>query len=316
MTNTTITLNDTDYTTLPLVLGGNTFGWTSDREASFAVLDAFVAAGGTLIDTADLYAVWADGTGGTSEKVLGEWFAARHNRAQVVLATKMGSLAPYDNQQHDSVVAALDASLQRLQTDYVDVFYSHYDDENVSIEDQATTYDSLVKSGKVRHIALSNYSPERMRQWFEYATANSLTVPVAIQPQYNLVHRKDFEESYLPIAREFGVATFPFFALASGFLTGKYRTADDLEGRARQGFAEGYATEDGFAVVNELVRIAQSRDVEPATVALAWQLAKGVTAPIASASTPEQLPALVAAGSLELTSAEVESLDNASQAFA
>lgn len=316
MTNTTITLNDTDYTTLPLVLGGNTFGWTSDREASFAVLDAFVAAGGTLIDTADLYAVWADGTGGTSEKVLGEWFAARHNRAQVVLATKMGGLAPYDNQQHDSVVAALDASLQRLQTDYVDVFYSHYDDENVSIEDQATTYDSLVKSGKVRHIALSNYSPERMRQWFEYATANSLTVPVAIQPQYNLVHRKDFEESYLPIAREFGVATFPFFALASGFLTGKYRTADDLEGRARQGFAEGYATEDGFAVVNELVRIAQSRDVEPATVALAWQLAKGVTAPIASASTPEQLPALVAAGSLELTSAEVESLDNASQAFA
>jgi aryl-alcohol dehydrogenase-like predicted oxidoreductase len=316
-TATTITLNGTEYTTLPLVLGGNTFGWTSDRERSFAVLDAFVEAGGSLVDTADLYAAWAgDRTGGDSEKILGEWFAARGNRDQVILATKMGGLAPYDNQRHDSVLAALDASLQRLQTDYVDVYYSHYDDETVSIEDQAATYDGLVTSGKVRHVALSNYSPERMRQWFEYATAHHLAVPAAIQPQYNLVHRQDFESSYLPIAREFGAATFPYFALASGFLTGKYRTAADLEGAARRGFAEGYATEDGFAVVDELVRVADARGVSPATVALAWQRAKGVTAPIASASTPEQLPALVALGSLELTEAEVRSLDAASQPFA
>lgn len=303
--------------TLPLVLGGNTFGWTSDQEASFAVLDAFLEAGGTHIDTADLYAVWiGDGTGGHSEKVLGEWFAARGNRDKVVLATKMGGLAPYDNQQHDSVVAALEASLKRLQTDYIDIFYSHYDDENVSIADQAATYDSLVKTGKVRHIALSNYSPERMREWFEYATANDLTVPAAIQPQYNLVHRKDFEESYLPLAREFGAATFPYFSLASGFLTGKYRSAEDLEGRNRQGFVEGYATAEGFAVVDTLVEVAAARGVEPATVALAWQLAKGVTAPIASASTPEQLPALVAASTLKLSAAEVESLDAASAPFA
>lgn len=314
---TTITLQDTEYTTLPLVLGGNTFGWTSDRETSFAVLDAFVEAGGTLIDTADLYAVWAgDHTGGDSEKVLGEWFAARGTRDTVVLATKMGGLAPYDNQQHDSVVAALEASLHRLQTDYIDVYYSHYDDENVSIEDHATTYDGLVASGKVRHIALSNYSPERMRQWFEYATANGLAVPVAIQPQYNLVHRREFEASYLPMAREFGAATFPYFALASGFLTGKYRSAADLEGRARQNMVEGFATEEGFAVVEELVRVAEERGVEPATVALAWQLAKGVTAPIASASTPDQLPALVAAGVLTLSDAELRALDAASQPFA
>ena len=314
---TTITFRDTEYTTIPLVLGGNTFGWTSDREVSFAVLDAFLAAGGTFIDTADLYAVWAgDGTGGDSEKVLGEWFATRGNREQVVLATKMGGLAPFDNQQHETVLAALEASLKRLQTDYVDVFYSHYDDENVSIEDQARTYDGLVTSGKVRHIALSNYSPERMRTWFEYATAEGLAVPVAIQPQYNLVHRKDFESAYLPIAREFGAATFPYFSLASGFLTGKYRAAADLEGAAREGMAGGYASDEGFAVVDELVRCAEARGVEPASVALAWQRAHGVTAPIASASRPEQLDALVAAGSLELTDAEVQALDAASQPFA
>ncbi|MGM7667354.1 aldo/keto reductase [Microbacterium sp. A93] len=314
---TTITLGDTAYQTIPLVLGGNTFGWTSDREASFAVLDAFLEAGGTFIDTADLYAVWAgDGTGGDSEKVLGEWIAARGNRHQVVLATKMGGLAPYDNQQHESVLAVLDASLQRLKTDYVDVFYSHYDDEDVSIEEQARTYDGLVASGRVRHIALSNYSPERMRTWFEYATAHGLAVPAAIQPQYNLAHRKDFEQSYLPIAREFGAATFPYFALASGFLTGKYRTAADLEGAARERMAGGYATEAGFALVDELVRVAEARGVEPASVALAWQLARGVTAPIASASRPDQLDALVAAGSLELTESEVRALDGASQPFA
>ncbi len=311
-----ITLGDTEYQTLPLVLGGNTFGWTSDREGSFAVLDAFLEAGGTFIDTADLYAVWLNGQGGHSEKVLGEWFTARGNREQVVLATKMGGLAPYDNQQHDSVVAALDASLERLQTDYVDLFYSHYDDEDVAIADQARTYDSLVTAGKVRHIALSNYSPERLREWFEYATENGLAVPAAIQPQYNLVHRHDFEASYQPIAREFGAATLPYFALASGFLTGKYRTTEDLQGAAREGMAGGYATEDGFAVVDELVRVAEARGVEPATVALAWQHAKGVTAPIASASRPEQLDALVAAGALELTEAEVRALDAASTPFA
>ncbi|MFP7364369.1 aldo/keto reductase [Corynebacterium callunae] len=308
---------DTVTPNLRLVLGGNTFGWTSDRETSFAVLDAFVAAGGTHIDTADLYASWVgDGTGGQSERILGEWFKERGNREQIVLATKMGGLAPYDNQQHDSVVAALEASLERLQTDYIDIFYSHYDDENVSIADQAVTYDSLVKSGKVRNIALSNYSPERIREWLEYATANNLTLPAAIQPQYNLVHRADFEQAYQPLAREFGVATFTYFALASGFLTGKYRSAADLEGQNRAGFVEGYATDEGFKVVDKLVEVATARDVAPATVALAWQLAKGVTAPIASASSPEQLPALVAAATLELDKDEVAALDEAAQTFA
>ncbi|AWB81377.1 alcohol dehydrogenase [Corynebacterium yudongzhengii] len=301
---------------LRLVLGGNTFGWTSDRETSFAVLDDFLAAGGTHIDTADMYAAWIDEKGGHSETVLGEWFQARGNRERVVLATKVGGLKPYDNQRRESVQAALEDALRRLQTDYVDILYSHYDDENVSIAEQAKTYDELVRSGKVRAIGLSNYSPERMREFFAYATEHGLTVPAVIQTQYNLVHRRDFEQTFQLLAEEYGAATFPYFALASGFLTGKYRTPEDLEGRDRAGFVEGYATPPGFGVVDKLVEIAEQRGVEPASVPLAWQLAKGASAPIASASKPEQLPALTAAAGLSLTDVEVATLDDASSVYA
>lgn len=315
---TTIRLPRTELDIFPLNLGGNTFGWTSDRDASFAVLDAFVEAGGNFIDTADSYAMWAEGSdGGDSERVLGEWFAARGNREQIVLATKVGGKPSRQGLSAENAVVALDESLERLQTTYVDVYYAHYDDENVSIEEQVRIAHGLVESGKARHIALSNFTPERMREWFETARRLELTLPVAIQPQYNLLHRADFEQSYAPIAREFDVAVFPYFALASGVLTGKYRTKADLEGRARQGFAEHLLTDDALVVVDALVEIAEARSVEPATVALAWLLAKDeVTAPIASASTVEQLPALVAAPALELTAAEVAALDKASAPFA
>lgn len=307
----------TDFTSVPLVLGGNTFGWTSGREESFAVLDAYVRAGGTLVDTADVYSVWAEGrTGGESETILGDWMAARGNRDDVVVATKVGMLPPFDKQDRDTVTRALDASLKRLRTDHVDLFYSHQDDENVAIEDQAATYDALVRSGKVRHIALSNHTPERMLRWFEHATAENLAVPVAIQPQYNLVFRKDYEQGYRPVAERFDAAVFPYFSLAAGFLTGKYRSLADLEGRARQGQAHGYVSEPGLKVVAEVVRVAEAHAAEPATVALAWLLAKGVTAPIASARTVEQLPALLAAPSLRLTEADLAALDAVSQPFA
>lgn len=307
----------TDLDVFPLNLGGNTFGWTSDRDTSFAVLDAFVAAGGTFIDTADLYSVWVEGhEGGESETVLGQWFAARGNRDQIVLATKVGGLPTRKGLAADTVIAAVDESLARLQTDYIDLFYFHYDDEDVSIADQVRTAHGLVESGRVRHLALSNHSPARMREFFEVATREGLTVPVAIQPQYNLLHRTDYEQGYAPIARDFDAAVLPYFALASGVLTGKYRSTADLEGRAREGFAADLVTDEALVVVDTLVEIAQKRSVEPATVALAWLLAKGVTAPIASASTPDQLPALMAAPSLELTSAEVEALDTASAPFA
>ena len=307
----------TDLDVFPLNLGGNTFGWTSDREASFAIMDAFVEAGGNFIDSADLYSVWAEGNeGGDSETVIGDWMAERGNRDKVIIATKVGGLPTRPGLSRENVEAALTDSLARLQTDYIDLYYAHYDDDSVAIVDQVRHAHELVQSGRVRHIALSNFSPERMREWFESAKREGLTLPVAIQPQYNLIHRKDFEQGFAQIAEEFDVAVFPYFSLASGVLTGKYRSKADLEGRARQGFAEELLTDDALTVVDTLVRVAEARGVVPATVALAWLLAMGVTAPIASASNVEQLPALMATSELTLTEAEVAELDAASQPFA
>lgn len=307
----------TELEIFPLNLGGNTFGWTSDEEQSFAVLDAFVEAGGNFVDTADVYSAWADGnSGGESETVLGKWMAARGNRDEIVVATKAGQHPDFKGQAHDTVVAALDASLERLQTDRVDLYYAHFDDESVAIGDQARTYDELVKSGKVRHIGISNYSPERMREWFDTADAEGLAKPVAIQPHYNLLHRADFEQHYAKIAEHHGAGVFSYFSLASGLLTGKYSSKEDLAGAAREQMAGDYATEAAFDVVAELKDIALAHDVEPTTVALAWLLAKGVTAPIASARTVEQLPALMAAPGLNLINAEIRRLDEASESFA
>ena len=307
----------TDLEVLPLNLGGNTFGWTSDRETSFAVLDAFVAAGGSFIDTADAYAAWAEGSeGGDSETVLGEWFEARGNREEIVLATKVGAKPSRTGLSAANVEAALDESLERLRTDRIDLYYAHYDDEAVSIEEQVRIADGLVRSGRGRRLGLSNYSPERMREWFEVATREGLTVPVAIQPHYNLLARAGYEKDYAPIAREFDAAVMSYFSLASGLLTGKYRTKEDLEGRARKGMVEDNLTEDALAVVDVLTEVAATHDAEPASVAIAWLLAKGTTAPIASASTPEQLPALLAGTALELSAQDVAALDEASAPFA
>ena len=304
------TLPRTSLDVFPVNLGTNTFGWTSDREASFAVLDAFAEAGGNFIDTADLYSVWVEGNdGGVSEEIIGEWMAARGNRDDIVVATKVGGLPTRPGLSRDNVIVALEDSLRRLQTDHVDLYYFHYDDEDVAIADQVRTAHELVVSGKVRHVALSNHSPERMREFFATATREGLTVPVAIQPQYSLLHRADVENGYGAIAREFDAALLPYFSLASGLLTGKYTSAADIETVARKDMLSGYLGEATFDVVGTLVEIAEARGVEPTTVALAWLLAKGVTAPIASASRPDQLPAIMAAPALELSADEVSRLD-------
>ncbi|GAB3593549.1 L-glyceraldehyde 3-phosphate reductase [Corynebacterium faecale] len=305
-------IKGTDFDIFPLNLGGNTFGWTTDQEQSFAVLDAFRDAGGNFVDTADMYSAWADGNeGGDSEKVLGAYLKARGGADDLIIATKSGALEPHTGRSRDATFAAVDASRARLGVETIDIFYYHHDDETISIEDQIATAEELIAAGKIKHLALSNYSPERLREFFE-KSADSTARPVAVQPQYNLLTRHDYETGIRPIVEEFGPAVFPYFALASGLLTGKYSSKEDLEGRARAGFAEGQATDEAFALITELRAVADELDSAPATVALAWLLAKGVTAPIASATSPDQLPELMAAPTLKLDDAHLTRLDAAS----
>jgi aryl-alcohol dehydrogenase-like predicted oxidoreductase len=315
-----ITVPGTDLEITPVNLGGNTFGWTSDVRESFDVLDAFLDAGGNFIDTADMYSQWGEGhSGGESETVLGQWFAERGNRDRVVLATKVGAIQDAPGLAHDTVVANLDRSLERLQTDRVDLYYYHYDDLSVDIADQVRTAAELVDSGKVRYIGLSNYSTDRMREFFETARELELdhAIPLAVQPQYSLLARAGYEDGYLQVAEEYGVGVFSYFSLASGLLTGKYRSREDLSGAAREGQTAGYFEDgrDPFVVVEAVQQVADAHGVEPASVALAWLLAKGVTAPIASARTAGQVAPLIAATTLQLSDEEIAALDAASDGF-
>lgn len=304
-----------DLPIFPVNLGGNAFGWTADEDASFAVLDRFVELGGTLVDTADSYAAWLDQVGGQSETIIGSWLAARGNRDDVLIATKVARKPGREGLAHDNVVAALDESLERLRTDHVDLYYAHYDDEDVPVAEQVATFDELVRSGRARSVGLSNFSPERMREWFETARREGMTVPVAVQPRYTLVSREAYERDYAPVVADFGPMVLPYPALASGFLTGKYRTEADLDGAPRGGAARRYLEAGGLRVVDALVDVARGYGVEPATVTLAWLLAKGVTAPIASVSRPGQLDALMAAPDLRLSEDDVARLDAASAGF-
>lgn len=302
----------------PLVLGGNTFGWTSDEKTSQAVLDEFVESGGNFIDTADAYSSWAPGrAGGESEIILGRWLALRGNRDQVVIATKVSQHPQYPGLSAANVKAAADESLLRLGTDYIDVYYAHFDDEHTPLEETVGAFDELVKAGKVRSVGLSNYSAERVEEWFRIAREHDYALPVALEPHYNLVARANFEQHLAPVVQREQLAVFPYFSLAAGFLTGKYRSAADVEGKARQNFVTQFANADGFAVVDALDAIATAHHVQIATVALAWLLQNPqVSAPIASARTPEQLLALTAAVSLELSDDEIRQLNDASEPFA
>lgn len=304
-----------DQDVFPLNLGGNPFGWTADQVGSDRVLDSFVAGGGNFIDTADSYSQWVPGnSGGDSETILGQWLASRGNREQVVIATKVSAKQDRKGLGRDNVRQALAESLQRLRTDRIDLYYAHHDDESVGIADQVQTFAELVAGGSIRSYGLSNYTPARMREFFETAARMGAPAPAAIQPHYSLVHR-GYEQAYAPIAAEFGPAIFPYYALASGFLTGKYRSAADAEGVQRGAAVAKYLDADGFALIDALTGVAQAHGSEPTTVALAWLLAKGVTAPIASVSRPDQLDALLAAPGLALTREDVATLDQASTPY-
>lgn len=306
-------IGSSDLDVAPLALGGNVFGWTADRDASFAVLDAFHQGGGDFIDTADGYSAWAPGnSGGESETLIGEWLASRRPQ-NVVVATKVSSHPDFRGLSPKNVRAAAEASLTRLGLDTIDLYYAHFDDLETPLEETVAAFDDLVTDGLVRYTAVSNYSADRIRNWIGLAQAAGSALPIAIQPHYNLVHRNDVEEHIVPIAEEFGMSLVPYPALAGGFLTGKYRSTDAAGDSPRAGGAAKYATSQGLAIIDALEEIGRAHDASIATTALAWLRAQPtVAAPIASASQPEQVADLVASLRVELGADEIARLNDVS----
>lgn len=309
-------LGRTGISVAPLCLGGNVFGWTADQEQSFAVLDAYAAAGGNFIDTADSYIYQFPGNQpGQSETIIAEWLSARGNRDDIVIATKVGDHPERKGLAPATIEAAVDDSLRRLGTDRIDLYYAHFDDESVSVEDVVTTFDGLVRAGKVRALGASNISPERLDAMLRFAHQEGLAGFQVLQPQYNLVSRDTYEGERRDIVQRDGLACVPYFALASGFLTGKYRPGRPVDNvRDMPGLAGGYAdSERGTRVLAAMEEIAPAHGVQLATVALAWVAQQPtVVAPIASARVVEQVPALAALADLRLSDAELRSLDAAS----
>ncbi|MEU0474626.1 aldo/keto reductase [Streptomyces olivaceus] len=308
------TLGSSDLQVFPLALGGNVFGWTADLDQSFAVLDAYTAAGGNFVDTADVYSAWGEGlSGGESETVLGKWLAARGNRDGVVLATKVSQHPEYPGLSAANIKAAADASLRRLGTDHIDLYYTHYDKPEVPVEEIIGALDELVRAGKVRHIAASNISAERLEASLDFSEREGLARYVALQPHYNLVSRDTYEGGLRDLAARTGLAAVPYYALAAGFLTGKYRPGAAVDSVRAGGAAKHLESERGRRVLAALDEVAGAHDAPVATVALAWLAAQPtVAAPIASARTVEQLPALLGVAELSLTEDEIARLTRAS----
>jgi aryl-alcohol dehydrogenase-like predicted oxidoreductase len=301
----------------PLCLGGNVFGWTASETASFAVLDALVAAGLNMIDTADVYSVWVPGhRGGESETVIGNWLHSRGRRKDVVIATKVGMQMAPDRKGLSAahITRSVEDSLRRLQTDYIDLYFSHTDDTTVPLEETLGTYQKLIGAGKIRVIGASNYTAQRLAQALQVSRKNSLPRYEVLEPHYNLYSRSDYESELEPLCLNEQIGVITYFALASGFLTGKYRTAADAAKSARgKGIVEKFLNPRGLKILAALDDIAKRRRGSLAAVALAWQIARpSITAPIASATTVEQLNELVAATRLHLDSSDMEQLNAAS----
>ena len=300
----------------PFCFGGNVFGWTADEAMSFRLLDAFVDAGFEFIDTADVYSAWAPGhTGGESETVIGRWLKMSGKRDSIVLATKVGMQMAPDKKglKPDYIFRAVEDSLRRLQTDRIDLYQSHADDDTVAIEEVLRAYESLIKAGKVRVIGASNFTAARLTEALDVAERTGLPRYECLQPHYNLMER-DFETDLGPVCRDRGVGVIPYFSLAAGFLTGKYRSQTDLAKSVRGPRTAGkYLTDRGRAVLSALDDVANHHRASPAQVALAWLMAKpGLTAPIASATTLEQLSELLGAAKLALKADDIAKLDAAS----
>lgn len=299
----------TDLDVFGLCLGGNVFGWTADRETSFAVLDAYAAAGGNFIDTADSYMARVPGnSGGESETIIGEWMAARGNRDAIVIATKVGKLAPLDNLRAATIREAADDSLRRLGVDHIDLYYSHGDDPETPLEETLGAFGELIEAGKVRAIAASNYSGERLAEALAVAEHEGLPRFVALQPGYNLMDRA-YEEDQRPVCAREGLACFPYYGLAKGFLTGKYRPGGDAVDSPRAEGAKAYLDARGEKMLAALDEIAAAHHTEVAAVALAWLREQDtVLSPIASARNEEQLKPLLASAALTLSDEEISTL--------
>lgn len=296
-----------DLDVFPLCLGANVFGRSADEQQSFAVLDAYVQAGGNFIDTANTYA------GGVSEEIIGRWMKARRNRDSIVIATKVG-MGPRSGLSPERIAEAADESLRSLQTDRIDLYYAHQDDEDTPLAQTLAAFDKLVKVGKVRHIAASNYDAQRLAEALSVSRESGLAAYVALQPHYNLVVRDEYEGPLQDLCVAEGLACLPYFALAQGFLTGKYRPGGPEVQSHRAGSASQYLDERGERVLAALDAIAASHRTSLAAVALAWLIAQpGVVAPIASARTVEQLRDLLAMATLSLQDAELAQLSDASR---
>ena len=300
----------------PLVFGGNVFGWTADERTSFQLLDAFVAAGFNAIDTADVYSRWAPGhTGGESETILGKWLKRGGNRNKVIVATKVGmEMAPDKKGLSEAyILRAAEDSLRRLQTDTIDLYQSHSDDADTPIDETLGAYSKLIAQGKVRAIGASNYKADRFAAALEISKKSGLPRYESLQPNYNLYDRADFEAQLEPLCLKEGIGVINYYPLASGFLSGKYRSERDVEERPRARMLKKYVNERGFKILDALDQVAKKYDATPARVSLAWLLARpSITAPIVSATSMEQLNDLIPSVELRLDRASIELLSQAS----
>ena len=309
-------LGDTDLTIVPMVFGGNVFGWTVDEARSFELLDAWVDRGGNCIDTADVYSTWVPGhEGGESESIIGKWLKQSGKRDRVVLLTKVGMEMKSGGKglAKKYILEEVEQSLKRLQTDRIDLYQSHKDDESVGFEETLEAYAQLMDEGKVRYIGASNYKGARLAEAEDLAEREKLPAYKTLQPEYNLHDRQGYEEDLAPVAEKYGLGVIPYFSLASGFLTGKYQSVEDAKGKKREGRVQKYFDERGMKILKALKQVGEETGAEQAAVSLAWLLEQPtITAPIASATSAQQMEALFAAVELKLSAAQMALLTDAS----
>jgi aryl-alcohol dehydrogenase-like predicted oxidoreductase len=309
-------LGNSDLFVYPIAFGGNVFGWTADEKKSFEILDGFTHAGFNFIDTADVYSAWVPGNaGGESETIVGNWMSQRNNRDKIILATKVGAPMGPDKKglSKKYIFQAVEDSLKRLKTDYIDLYQSHYDDLDTPIQETLEAYHQLIKEGKVRWIGASNLSPERLTESLEIAKKLNLPKYQTLQPEYNLYQREGYEKNFEQIVQDNNLGTINYYALASGFLTGKYRSEADLNKSQRGGAVKNYLNERGFKILKALDDVSEQYSADQASIALAWLIARpSITAPIASVTSLDQLEDLKKAATLNLNVEDIAILDEAS----